>query len=456
MSGVGAAGAWECGLEFDYQSSEIIYVRPLRMDDSSSPQRMTVPEEVGNVRVALLPAMSGLAAVEPKWEPGRVDVLIGEGQTAQVLRNLCYQLWQEQPNRWEELVARMRELFGVTILPPQNVVSRGEITMSYVHQGATLDLSSAGRGQQQVLLLLAYVLANPRTTLLLDEPDAHLEVVRQRETYNLLSELAQQHGSQIIAASHSEVVLEEAARKDTLVAFVGRPHRIDDRGAQVRKWLAEYPIDHLYQAELKGWVLYLEGSTDLAMLSAFADKLGHDVRETLQRPFVIYVANDPSKVQRHYYALREAKPDILGVALFDRLDRRPQDQGAVTLMWQRREIESYVTSQDVLEAWAKGEQGEDLFAQVRLDAMRRSISEVEEAQRTLGRDIWSHDIKATDEVLDPIFRRYFELTRQPLVFRKADYHRLVRFLKPSWVDPEIKEKLDAIFGVASRAELPTG
>jgi hypothetical protein len=49
---------------------------------------MSVPEGMGDICVALLPAMSGLAAVEPKWEPGRIEVLIGEGQTAQVLRNL--------------------------------------------------------------------------------------------------------------------------------------------------------------------------------------------------------------------------------------------------------------------------------------------------------------------------------------------------------------------------------
>jgi AAA domain, putative AbiEii toxin, Type IV TA system len=413
---------------------------------------MPVPEDAGDVRVALLPAMSGLAAVEPKWEPGRVEVLIGEGQTAQVLRNLCHQLWQQQRDLWDQLVARMKQLFGVTLMPPQSVVARGEITMAYKHDGASLDLSSAGRGQQQILLLLAYVLANPGTTLLLDEPDAHLEVVRQRETYNLLSELAQEHGSQVIAASHSEVVLEEAARKDTLVAFVGRPHRIDDRGAQVKKWLAEYPIDHLYQAELKGWVLYLEGSTDLAVLLAFAEKLDHQARRILERPFVIYVANDPSRAQRHFYALREAKPDIVGVALFDRLDRQPRDQGAIPLMWARREIENYLTSRDVLEAWAKGDEAEDLFAQGRLASMQVAISEVETAQRTLGRDIWSADIKATDEVLDPIFRRYFELTRQPLLFRKSDYHRLVRFIRPTVVDPEITEKLDMILLAANQAQ----
>jgi predicted ATPase len=452
VSGVGPGGSWDCGLEFDYSGPEVIYVRPLRLSEQPRSGRMPVPEAAGDVRVALLPAMSGLAAIEPKWEPGRVEVLIGEGQTAQVLRNLCHQLWQEKRDLWDLLVARMQQLFRITLLPPQSVIARGEITMAYQYDGASLDLSSAGRGQQQILLLLTYVLANPGTTLLLDEPDAHLEVVRQRETYNLLSELAEQHGSQIIAASHSEVVLEEAARKDTLVAFVGKPHRIDDRGSQVRKWLAEYPIDHMYQAELQGWVLYLEGSTDLAVLLAFADKLEHPVRQVLERPFVIYVANDPSKVQRHFYALREAKPDVVGVALFDRLDRAPRDLGAETLMWSRREIENYVTRRDVLEAWAKGEESNDLFAQGRLSAMRDAIEEIEAAQRTLGKDIWSNDIKATDEVLDPVFRRYFAQIKEPLLFRKADYHGLVRFMSSAEVDPEVGETLDRIVAVARRAQ----
>jgi hypothetical protein len=452
LSGVGPGDAWECGLEFDYSGSEVIYVRPKRLSEQARSDRMIVPDAAGDVRVALLPAMSGLAAVEPKWEPGRVEVLIGEGQTAQVLRNLCHQLWQQQPVLWDQLVTHMRQLFGVTLLPPQSVVARGEITMAYQYNGASLDLSSAGRGQQQILLLLAYVLANPGTTLLLDEPDAHLEIVRQRETYNLLSELAQLHGSQIIAASHSEVVLEEAARKDTLVAFVGKPHRIDDRGSQVRKWLADYPIDHLYQAESQGWVLYLEGSTDLAVLLAFAEKLNHPARTALERPFVIYVANDPSKVQRHFYALREAKPDVVGVALFDRLDRTPRDLGAEALTWSRREIENYLTRREVLESWAKGNEPNDLFAQVRVNAMRDAIAGIEAAQRTLGKDIWSADIKATDEVLDPIFRQYYTETKEQLLFRKADYHRLVRFMSSADVDPEVGDKLDRIFSVSHRAQ----
>jgi hypothetical protein len=208
----------------------------------------------------------------------------------------------------------------------------------------------------------------------------------------------------------------------------------------------------LYQAELQGWVLYLEGSTDLAVLLAFAEKLNHPARQALERPFVIYVANDPSKVQRHFYAVREAKPDVVGVALFDRLERSVLDLGADSLMWSRREIENYLTRRDVLEAWANGEEPNDLFAQVRVSAMREAITEIEAAQRTLGKDIWSGDIKATDEVLDPIFRRYYALTKEPLLFRKADYHGLVRFIPPDEIDSEVGEKLDRILTIAERAQ----
>lgn len=69
--------------------------------------------------------------------------------------------------------------------------------------------------------------SNPGTVLLLDEPDAHLEILRQRQIYNTITEVAREANSQIIAASHSEVILNEACDRDTVVAFLGRPHRID-------------------------------------------------------------------------------------------------------------------------------------------------------------------------------------------------------------------------------------
>ncbi len=132
--------------------------------------------------------------------------------------------------------------------------------MSYLSpRGTELDISSSGRGQQQTLLLLAHMTANPGAVLLLDEPDAHLEILRQRQIYQILTETAAETRSQIVAASHSEVLLNEAADRDIVIAFVGKPHRIDDRGSQVTKALKEIGFEHYYQAEETGWVLYLEG-----------------------------------------------------------------------------------------------------------------------------------------------------------------------------------------------------
>jgi hypothetical protein len=48
----------------------------------------------------------------------------------------------------------------------------------------------------------------------------------------LLTAVARDNGNQIIAASHSEVLLNEAAGRAIVVAFLGsQPHRIDDRGS---------------------------------------------------------------------------------------------------------------------------------------------------------------------------------------------------------------------------------
>ena len=463
VEGVTNDRSWTCGLEFDYANEESFYCRPLRRSDGKTPDRIPVPDDAGHARIAFLPPMSGLAATETRLDHGAVNVRIGEGRTADVLRNLCFRIHQEEPSRWNELVQQIRSLFGSGIDPPRYVAERGEIVMTYREldpksdppREVRLDLSSSGRGLQQTLLLLAYMYANPGAVLLLDEPDAHLEILRQRQLYRLLTSVARESGSQIIAASHSEVLLNEAAGRDVVVAFVGRPHRIDDRGSQVLKALREIEFDQYYQAEHTGWVLYLEGSTDLAILQAFARRLEHrHAVQVLERPFVHYVGNQPREVRSHYHGLREALPALRGVALFDRLESEPQDIAPVEcLTWRRREIENYVCSRATLEAYATAAEEDavpgPLFtaaeADRRLQAMREAIDAVESALKTLGKGSpWDADIKASDDFLNPLFEAYFEKLGLPNLMAKKKYYELTDYVPDSEIDPEIREKLDAI------------
>lgn len=467
VEGVTNDKKWSCGIEFDYSGEESCICRPIRKSGfEEKPVKEAkfteIPDEANEVKIAYLPPMSGLAATEPKLESGRLNVLLGEGQTAQVLRNLCYQIYEKSNanSDWQELIGQLKMLFGIELLSPQYIKERGEIRMSYKEQsGKQFDLSSSGRGLQQTLLLLAHLYANPNTVLLLDEPDAHLEVLRQRQTYQLITDIAEKKGSQIIAASHSEVVLNEAADRDVVIAFVGKPHRIDDRGSQVLKSLKEIGFDHYYLAEETGWVLYLEGATDLAILKAFAEILEHkEAIDALAKPFVHYVENQPSDVSKHFWGLKYAKDDLVGIAIFDRIERPlPDNIGAEGFQWKKREIENYLCIEEVLLAYAKHDLTDDLFGSAeagrRLNAMKESIVEVASAVKTLKKlDLWSPDIKATDEFLDPLFDKYFEKLGLPNLIKKSDYHILARLVPKDKIDHEIVEKLDAIVEVAKKAK----
>lgn len=463
VEGVVDGRSWECGFEFDYANPESLYCRPLRLNGGRTPKRMDVPKAASAVRIAYLPPMSGLAATEVRLDAGAIDVRVGEGRTAEVLRNLCHNVHQRTPQRWEEVVARMESLFRANIDPPRYLPGRGEVAMTYQERGMRLDLSASGRGFQQTLLLLAYMHANPGAVLLLDEPDAHLEILRQRQIYGVLSDTAERTGSQIVATTHSEVVLNEAAGRDMVVAFVGRPHRIDNRGSQVAKALKEIGFEDYYQAEKTGWVFYVEGSTDLAVLRTFARRLGHEgAQRALERPFVRYVGNRPAEVARHFHGLREAVPTLRGVAIFDRLDSLPELPPVRCLMWERREIENYLCQRATLQAYAaaSAEASAEKDGLVplwvggevdkRAVAMGKAIEETEAALKTLGKDSpWGPDLKVSDDFLTPVFRAYFRKLGLPNLVAKTNFHVLGEHVPEAEIAPEVGQKLDAIASVAA-------
>jgi hypothetical protein len=463
VEGVTKDKPWKCGLEFDYANEESFYCRPLRVANGDSGGRMLIPDEAADTLVSFLPPMSGLAATETRLDQGAINVRVGEGQTAAVLRNLCFVIYSDKPELWNSLVEHIEALFGSVLDPPRYIPERGELVMTYTERNVRLDISSSGRGLQQTLLLLAYMFANPNSVLLLDEPDAHLEILRQRQIYQLLTDVARVNGNQVIAASHSEVLLNEAAGRDLVIAFVGKPHAITDRGSQVMKALEEIGFEQYYQAEQTGWVLYLEGSTDLAILRAFAERLGYkDAVESLARPFVHYVGNHPGEVRKHFQGLREAVGHLQGIAIFDQLDRAlPDDFGATGTTWHRKEIENYFCYPETLEAYARqssaaaaaGPLFGEAEAQRRSDAMRESIGELEGALRTLGKGSpWNPNTKVSDDFLAPLFQNYFKRLGIPNLMAKRNFYELAFFVPLDKIDPEIQEKLGAIVKVAKTGQ----
>ena len=448
---------WSCALEFYYANEESFYCRLKDGDDG------VIPEGARQHAVVFLPPMSGLADREHRKEPGEISVLIGEGQTAQVLRNLCWQLFsRDDKGAWADLVRHIKSMFHIELQDPKYVKERSELSLTYREpSGVELDLSSSGRGCQQVLLLLSFLLANPGSVLLLDEPDAHLEILRQRDVYNLITEVASANGSQIIAASHSEVVLQEAAERDVVVAFVGKPHRIDTRSrGQVKKALESIRMPDYYLAEQKGWMLYVEGSTDLAILRRLADRLAHPARAALHDsvPVIYLGSNKAQEARDHFFGLREAKVDLVGFALFDRLDRELQTGSQLTgRMWSQREIENYLVTPASLRSFVQqGLRDDDLIDRAesmhRIETLEACTAELVNALRLTGKaDPWGPDIKVTDDFLAPLFKLYYERLGTPQQTFKRDYHGLADAIPLDQIEPEIASVLDALFEVAKRA-----
>ena len=123
VAGINEDKLWKCGLEFDYANEETFYCRPMRLDEGQHPDSPT-PNQAGTVRIAFLPSMSGLAANETRVDQGAVNARVGEGRTAEILRNLCFSVFDRNPDRWKSLATQVEKLFGSTLGEPRYVEKR--------------------------------------------------------------------------------------------------------------------------------------------------------------------------------------------------------------------------------------------------------------------------------------------------------------------------------------------
>ena len=453
---------WVGAFEFYYANEESFYCRPMRKDDGSN-DKFEVSPEAFKTRVAYLQPMSGLAASEDRLTPGSIDRKIGEGKTADVIRNIAYQLLhperaidaaseKEIKERWFSIVDTVKSKFNIEIQEPGFNADNGLLDMTYRENGIEYDLSNAGRGFQQTLLLLCFLYSNPGKVILMDEPDAHLEVLRQKEIYNLISDVTRKLGSQLIVASHSEIILREAASKeDDIIAIIENsaiklndPRVIKD----FRKSLTDFGWDKYYLARLKKHCIYVEGSTDIDNLEAFARLLNHPIAGLLSEANADPVeGNIPGEAFARFQAIKLIEPSLKGICLFDRLNRNTSDDDPMqVLQWKKREFENYFTTGEILIRWATAN-ANTLFTSNYPDIIKACITDLTPPIYISDpQNIWWNDTKLGDWA-EAIFREFSRITNQPLVMRKSNFHELIPLLKPEEVDLEITEKLDALYEV---------
>ena len=216
---------WSITMEFLADSREQIYVRP--KEGKYAPILPTL--DFGAIYI---PPMTGLGIDEPVFQPAKIAQLLGLGRPGEVLRNLVVEAYADQAN-WDALQESIGRLFGFELLPPD--ASGAHIVTEYRSSagGKHFDIASAGSGFQQVLMLVALLNTRPGALLLLDEPDAHLHVILQDAIYYELRTVARRRESQIVLATHSEVVINSVEPRE-LYVMLDEPRKIADNSERSR------------------------------------------------------------------------------------------------------------------------------------------------------------------------------------------------------------------------------
>jgi ABC-type lipoprotein export system ATPase subunit len=471
-------------MKYTYRGDEVLYCVP----DPESMKDMEFMGYAATIQVELLYPMSGLETEEPILQPGRIDVLLGQGQTAQVLRNLCLMVARDNPEGWQRITRLMRRLFQVDLGIPAET-NRGAIQLHYTQDSVkeALDVSVSGRGFQQVLLIFSYLFSHKGSVLLVDEPDAHLEILRQKQIFVLLRDIASENNSQVVLVTHSEIIVDEALETNLTLILDGKAEDMA-RKSDIKQNLRQYGADHYVKARERGYVLYVEGGTDVDMLRALAEHLEHPVAEIWDERINSYYVQDnhpevdlDSEMERveggygltpksHFNSLRGIIPDLRGLAILDNdgQGRRDQiDQAFKILYWKRYETENYFIFPEVLERYTlEAFKAMDLFSDVGMaiakvlqaiatheifEADRDEYRIWKESPASSARLIW--DSKAQNKKMSRFAEQYFESLVQELggnvLLRKGEYHRLVRYCDKDRINKEVHDKLDSLYWLFS-------
>lgn len=476
-------------MRFTNKGNELVYCSPAE----SVVGNQDFLKYAAQISVELLYPMSGLETEEPILQPGRIDVLLGQGQTAQVLRNLCLMVAKDTPDDWAAIVKLMKRLFNVTLEAPQET-TRGAIEMRYKQAGVreALDVSSSGRGFQQMLLIFAYLYSHKRSVLLVDEPDAHLEILRQKQVYVLLRDIAAQNQSQVVMVSHSEVILDEALDNNLTLLMDGRADDLA-RKTDIRNSLKHFGAEHYIKARERGYVLYVEGGTDVDMLRALAERLNHPVAAAWdERINSFYVQNNypdkslDSELERveggfgvtprdHFKGLCNLLPDLKGLAILDNdgRDRVGSTEGNLELAyWKRYEAENYFVTPDVLRRYALSQYAEmelfgghqteidqvldTLLLEQVFDSVQADFEAWKQSPPEAVRIVWEAKTQRVklSTFAEEFFRRLATRVGGGMLLKKGELHRLVATVDIKTVPAEVKEKLNLLHTLFKAASTP--
>lgn len=335
-------------VQMRYQSPQAVFAIPVG-DWNTFSKKIALPSFP---KIVYVPPFSGLEPHEKWMDDGNVKQQIGKAQPGSVLRNLLYRVIdrKELPREnkdWSEISKKIMDWFGVELQVPnyEKGIST-EIIAEYKVGKKSFDIISGGSGFHQILTLLAFVYGYPEvTTILFDEPDAHLHVNLQRQIVNYFKLNSRK---QFLVATHSEEFIKGVEINSILSILSGKPKRVKSNN-EVLHALSEIDNIDVVRTQQSPFILYVEGEDDERLLSAWANTLGKSDLYEKFYPLVLGGSTKKEmqeKANRHYKALNQIVPNVKRAILLDQDGDEnainPSDTQFVLTEWKRRNIDNYL------------------------------------------------------------------------------------------------------------------
>ncbi len=370
-------------------------------DENHKPKPHSIP------RIAYLPPFAGITDREARLTPAMRGRLIGQGLSGSVIRNVLFDLHEankakraklmegrekikssdllqlRKTDAWEILQRTMQELFGTEL----RVIAFNEQYHSYLKvecakgeldgkktftrfkEYTFRDLMVEGSGLLQWLSVYALSLSPEFHTVLLDEPDAHLNAALQIHLVDRLDEISRANGLQILLATHSTELI-RSYEHDRILGLKERKGRYlaeDTDKIGVIAGIGGVHTPRLHALMQHKRLLILEGASDERLLKLFCKSAGLEWPKELVSWFWT------GKAAERRQLFLQLKHDIPGLRAISIRDRDNEDDASVdaalhdknqkseadfiALKWRRRHIENYLLCQPaIIRASGKTEQ----------------------------------------------------------------------------------------------------
>lgn len=344
-------------------------------------------------RVAYLPPFAGITDREARLPIAIRRRRIGEGLAGAVLRNVLLDLFQanqvkrdslrgdrskirdadlralRQNDPWEILQQALRTTFGseLYIRPFRDEyhsyikveIIRGDLGNHRIRRYPGFknrDLMVEGSGFLQWLSVFALATDPSISTLLLDEPDAHLHSSLQGQLLDKLEDIAEATGKQVLIATHSSEILRNSEPQKILEICSNRSPKFLSTEEQKVGLLAGLGSEYsprIEKVRKHRRILFVEGYLDGKVLKKATEVLGFD----WPTKWVEWKSAAGHKERKQLFrALAQEIPGLVAISLRDRDDEplnsvgpnledtghSDQLDGFLCRKWRRKHIESYL------------------------------------------------------------------------------------------------------------------